>query len=114
MNKKLMLFVLPALMALSSCSAIGHTDAQSKDVLFKEEADACAELFGDNEDAIEFKRMTPLRSAAGDMVEPRVGVQYRTKYQNDGDPAWYVTLTLRVLISAINLTATYHAGSPSF
>ena len=102
-----MLFVLPALMALSSCSAIGHTDAQSKDVLFKEEADACVELFGDNEDAIEIKRMTPLRSAAGDMVEPRVGVQYRAKYQNDGDPAWYVAVRFIAEIKTLNVNVTW-------
>lgn len=109
MNKKLVLFVLPALMALSSCSAIGHTDAQPKGNFFKEEAGACVELFGGNEDAIEFKRMTPLRSAAGDMVEPRVGVQYRAKYNigTELSPDWRVAVRFVAEIKTLNVNVTW-------
>ena len=94
-------------MALSSCSALERTNIQPKDSFFKEEADACSELFGGNESAIEFKRMTPLRSAAGDMVEPKVGVQYRAKYQNPGDAAWYVAVRFVAEIKTLNVNVTW-------
>ena len=94
-------------MALSSCSAIGHNNVQSKGNFFKEEADACVELFGGNEDAIEFKRMTPLRSVAGDMVEPKVGVQYRAQYQNPGDAAWYIAVRFVAEIKTLDVNVTW-------
>ena len=105
MNKKIMLFVLPALMALSACSSIGHSNAQPKGIFFKEEADACSEVFGDKEDSIQFTRMTPLKSVEGDMVEPKVGVQYRAEYTKGGNN--YIAVRFVAEIKTINVNVTW-------
>ena len=106
MNKKFMLFVLPALMALSSCAGLGH-DAQPEEVFFKEQVDACTEVFGNGQEVYEVKQKAPLRSAAEDMEQPRIGVQYR-KYEEVLDSGeWFVAVRFVAEIKTLNVNATW-------
>ena len=84
MKERLFLLALPALMALSSCTYLASGNAQPKGNFFKEAADAQQEIFGGQEKALEVRAKAPNRSAAGDMLEPVIGVQYRAAYDKGG------------------------------
>ena len=104
MKKKLLLLALPALMALSSCTYLASGVAQPKGNFFKEEAAACEEVFGRVE-AVKLKN--PNRSVSSDLAEPVIGVQYRAKYQNPGDPAYYVAVRFVAAIKSLDVNAAW-------
>lgn len=104
MKKRLLLLAIPALMALSSCTYLASGAAQPKGNFFKEEASAAEEVFGKVE-AVNFKN--PNRSISSDLAEPVIGVQYRAKYQNDGDPNWYVAVRFVAAVKTLNVNASW-------
>lgn len=111
MKNKLLLIALPALMVLSSCARFNSTGNQQKDNLFKEEASACLDVFGGGEEISQLRRKEPLRSAAADMAEPIIGVQYRAVYEEDkdgdGTPEQYVAVRFIAAIKTLDVNVTW-------
>ena len=111
MKNKLLLIALPALMVLSSCARFNSTGNQQKDNLFREEANACLDVFGGGEEISQLRRKEPLRSAAADMAEPIIGVQYRAVYEedkdDDGTPEQYVAVRFIAAIKTLDVNVTW-------
>ena len=108
MKKKLLLIVLPALMTLSSCASVNNATEQQKGNFFKEEANACLDVFNDS-DAFELKTKAPFKSAAADMAEPIIGVQYRAKYNISltETPDYRVAVRFVAAIKTLDVNVTW-------
>ena len=98
MKRKYFLAILPALLALSSCSF----GPKAKENVFKEDTIAHEELFGDAEEVVELRQLQP-RRAPGDLVEPKIGVQYKA-YGN------YYAVRYVAEIATLNVSAAWTRG----
>ena len=104
MNKKLLLFALPALMAMSSCTYLESGTVQNPN-FFKEEASAKADIFGGEEQAVALRKNLPFRSAEADMAEPVIGVQYRAAYEKDSKS--YIAVRFVAAIKSLDVNAEW-------
>ena len=105
MKKNLLLIALPALMILSSCSRAGLAIAQ-KEVNFKEDTLAHSEIFGGQEEAVDLR--VRKMSNEDDFVEPKIGVQYRPKYEKVADSGeWFVALRFIAAVGTLDVDATW-------
>ncbi len=98
-------------MLLSSCAHSNSAANQQKDNFFKEEANACLDVFGGGEEISQLRRKNPLRSAAADLAEPIIGVQYRAMYEEDkdgnGTPEQYVAVRFIAAIKTLDVNVTW-------
>ena len=109
MKKRLFLLALPALMALSSCTYLASGNAQPKGNFFKEAADAQQEIFGGQEKALQVRAKAPNRSAAADMLEPVIGVQYRAQYNKGTElaPDYRIAVRFVAAIASLDVNAEW-------
>lgn len=98
MKRKYFLAILPALLALSSCSF----GPKAKENILKEDTVLHEEIFGDVEEAVELRQLQP-RRAAEDLVKPKIGVQYRS-YGS------YFAVRYVAEVATLNVTAVWTRG----
>ncbi|MBQ6730642.1 MAG: hypothetical protein IJR08_01905 [Bacilli bacterium] len=104
MNKKLLLLALPALMAMSSCTYLESGTVQ-KGNFFKEDASAKVDVFGGEEEAVSLRKNEPFGSAAADLAEPIIGVQYRAAYEKDNKS--YIAVRFIAAIKSLDVNAEW-------
>ena len=100
MKRKYFLAILPALLALSSCSF----GPKAKENIMLEDTTAHEELFGDVGDAIELRQLQP-RRAVEDLVAPKIGVQYRSY-----DGGNYYAVRYVAEVATLNVSAVWTRG----
>lgn len=113
MKKKYLLFTIPTLLALSSCSGIQNSNDQ-RAFAFQEDTNAHAEIFGGVEESFSFRTKQPLRTMTpgeGSLLQPKIGVQYRPSYQKDKDddgvPENYIAVRFVAAVTALDVKAIW-------
>ena len=81
MKRKVLLAIIPTLLALSACSGINQKARISNDDFYKEDTLAHEEFFGNEELEYSLTLKQPLR-AAEDIADPTIGVQFKN-YQKE-------------------------------
>lgn len=109
MKNKTFLLILPALMALSSCTYLSSGVAQPKGNLFKEDASAHSEVFDEESEAFEFRKQPFMKSSLDDFVEPKIGVQYGAKYNisETETPEWCFAIRFVAAVGSLDVDATW-------
>ena len=101
--KKNLLFVLPLLMVLSSCSNISKE--QYKEDIMLEDTSYHEELFNEEINTYELHHKQPNRLAS-DLVEPPVGVQFLS-YEDPSDSKTYYAVRYVAAVKSLDITATW-------
>ena len=126
MKKSILLFALPALLALSGCANVNiKAPEKENEFIFAEDADAHSELFGGKEEWFGFKKQPLLAMTPGEgsLTKPYVGVQYLVDpYDKDvnGDSIVEECSAVRFIAGVVNLNvkavwtrAAYHVNDGS-
>lgn len=109
MKKKLLLIALPALLVMSSCTSLRASGTVVNDLNpFKEAAEANTELFADNDEGFELKKMPYRMSSEDDFVEPKIGVQYKPRYEKVEDSGeWFVAVRFLAAVGTLDVDAEW-------
>ena len=109
MKKSILLFALPALLALSGCANVNiKAPEKENEFIFAEDAEAHSELFGGKEEWFGFKKQPLLAMTPGEgsLTKPYVGVQYLVEpYEKDvnGDSIVDDCSAVRFIAGVVNL-----------
>ena len=116
MKKSILLFALPALLALSGCSKVNDGALEpviENEFIFAEDTEEHCELFGGRDGGLEFKRQPLLAMTPGEgsLTKPVVGYQYRAAYEEDknGDeePEEYTAVRFLAGVADLNVKAVW-------